>query len=211
MSHIVSEEIEAYAEQHTTDPSDLFHALKNVTQEKMQYHRMQVGKVEGGFLRLLARMLQARSIVEIGTFTGYSALCMAEGMADDGKLITCDVDLEATAIAKEHWAQSPHGAKIELRLGPALDTIAAIDGPIDMVFIDADKENYVNYWEAILPKVRQGGLLVADNVLWSGRILKPEKPSDFAVDRFNKHVVADTRVEAVMLSVRDGVTVAWKR
>jgi len=210
MSDIVPEAIEAYVEQHTTDPAALFHDLKAVTQEKMEHHRMQVGKVEGGFLRLLARMLNARLIVEIGTFTGYSALCMAEGMAADGKLITCDVDPEATSIAQAHWNQSPHGAKIELRLAPALETLKSIDGPIDMVFIDADKENYINYWEAVLPKVRQGGLIVADNVLWSGRVLKPEKRSDHAVDQFNKHVVADPRVEAVMLTVRDGVTLAWK-
>lgn len=211
MSHIVPEDIEAYAEHHTTDPADLFHDLKRVTQENMEHHRMQVGKVEGGFLRLLARMLNAKSVVEIGTFTGYSALCMAEGMAADGKLITCDVDPEATAIAQTHWNQSPHGSKIELRLGPALETIEGLTGPIDMVFIDADKENYIHYWEAVLPKVRQGGLIVADNVLWSGRVLKPEKRSDHAVDAFNKHVVADPRVEAVMLTVRDGVTLAWKR
>lgn len=211
MSHIVPEDIEAYAEQHTTDPADLFHDLKRVTQENMEHHRMQVGKVEGGFLRLLARMVKAKSVVEIGTFTGYSALCMAEGMAADGKLITCDVDPEATAIAQTHWNQSPHGSKIELRLGPALETIEGLTGPIDMVFIDADKENYIHYWEAVLPKVRQGGLIVADNVLWSGRVLKPEKRSDHAVDAFNKHVVADPRVEAVMLTVRDGVTLAWKR
>ncbi|MCL4694817.1 MAG: O-methyltransferase, partial [Candidatus Hydrogenedentes bacterium] len=136
---------------------------------------------------------------------------MAEGMAADGKLITCDVDPEATAIAQTHWNQSPHGSKIELRLGPALETIEGLTGPIDMVFIDADKENYIHYWEAVLPKVRQGGLIVADNVLWSGRVLKPEKRSDHAVDAFNKHVVADPRVEAVMLTVRDGVTLAWKR
>ncbi len=211
MSHIVPEDIEAYAEQHTTDPADLFHDLKRVTQENMEHHRMQVGKVEGGFLRLLARMINAKSVVEIGTFTGYSALCMAEGMAPGGKLITCDVDPEATAIAQTHWDQSPHGNKIELRLGPALETIETLASPIDMVFIDADKENYIHYWEAVLPKVRQGGLIVADNVLWSGRVLKPEKRSDHAVDAFNKHVVADPRVEAVMLTVRDGVTIAWKR
>jgi caffeoyl-CoA O-methyltransferase len=211
MSHIVPEEIEAYAEQHTTEPVALFHELATETREKMEHHRMQVGKVEGGFLRLLVRMVNAKLIVEIGTFTGYSALCMAEGMAADGKLITCDVDPEATAIAQAHWNQSPHGATIELRIGPALETLDTIDGPIDMVFIDADKENYINYWEAALPKVRQGGLIVADNVLWSGRVLKPEKRSDHAVAQFNKHVVADARVEAVMLTVRDGVTLAWKR
>lgn len=211
MSHIVPEEIEAYVEQHTTDPAEVFHALKTVTKEKMEHHRMQVGKVEGGFLRLLVRISNARRIVEIGTFTGYSALAMAEGVADDGTVITCDVDPEATAIAKEYWAQSPHGGKIDLRLGRALETIETIEGSIDMVFIDADKQNYINYWEAILPKVRQGGLLVADNVLWSGRVLKPEKRSDIAVDQFNKHVVADQRVEVVMLSVRDGVTLAWKK
>ncbi len=211
MSYIVPEDIETYVEQHTSDPAEIFHALKTVTKEKMEHHRMQVGKVEGGFLRLLVRISNARRIVEIGTFTGYSALCMAEGMADGGTVITCDVDPEATAIAREYWAQSPHGEKIDLRLGPALESIESLDGPIDMVFIDADKQNYVNYWEAILPKVRTGGLLVADNVLWSGRVLKPEKRSDFAVDRFNKHVVTDRRVEAVMLSVRDGVTLAWKK
>lgn len=211
MSHIVSEAIEAYAEQHTTEPAALFHDLKMVTQEKMEHHRMQVGKVEGGFLRLLVRLVNADMILEIGTFTGYSALCMAEGMAANGKLITCDVDPEATSIAQEHWNQSPHGGKIELRLGPALETLKSIEGPVDLVFIDADKENYINYWEAVLPKVRQGGLIVADNVLWSGRVLKPEKRSDHAVDQFNKHVVSDDRVEAVMLTVRDGVTLAWKK
>ncbi|MCC6489013.1 MAG: class I SAM-dependent methyltransferase, partial [Candidatus Hydrogenedentes bacterium] len=174
-------------------------------------HHMQVGKVEGAFLRMLARLTNARHILEIGTFTGYSALCLAEGMEDGGRLITCDVDPEATDIAKQHWARSPHGSKIELRLGPALETIAALEGPWDLVFIDADKQNYIHYWEAVMPKVRQGGLLVADNVLWSGRVVNPQKESDFAVDRFNKHVVSDPRVEAVLLTVRDGITLAWKK
>lgn len=211
MARILPEEIDAYSEQHTSELDGLFDALAQVTRYRMKYHHMQVGKVEGAFLRMLARLTNARHILEIGTFTGYSALCLAEGMQEGGHLITCDVDPEATAIAQDHWARSPHGAKIELRLGPALETIATLEGPWDLVFIDADKQNYINYWEAVLPKVRQGGLLVADNVLWSGRVINPQKESDFAVDRFNKHVAADARVEAVLLTVRDGVTLAWKK
>ena len=211
MSPILPVEIDVYSEQHTSELDVAFHALAQETRDKMKYHHMQVGKVEGAFLRMLARLTNAQRILEIGTFTGYSALCMAEGMRDAGKLITCDVDPEATAIAKQHWAASPHGSKIELRLGPALETIAMLDGPFDMVFIDADKPNYIHYWEAVLPKVRPGGLIVADNVLWSGRVLNPQKESDFAVDRFNKCVAADPRVEAVLLTVRDGVTLAWKK
>lgn len=211
MSNIVSEDLDAYAEQHSTDPHAVFFDLAKQTREEMEMHRMQVGKVEGGLLRMLARLVGARSILEIGTFTGYSALCMAEGMHEDGRLVTCDVDPKATTMAKEFWAKSPHGKKIELRLGPALDTIAGLDGPFDMAFIDADKQNYRAYWEAVVPKMRPGGLLVTDNVLWSGRVLQPRDELDIAVDTFNKHVVADERVEAVMLTVRDGVTLAWKR
>lgn len=211
MARILPEEIDTYSEQHTSELDSLYDTLAQVTRDSMKYHHMQVGKVEGAFLRMLARLTNARHILEIGTFTGYSALCLAEGMEDGGRLITCDVDPEATDIAKQHWARSPHGSKIELRLGPALETIAALEGPWDLVFIDADKQNYIHYWEAVMPKVRQGGLLVADNVLWSGRVVNPQKESDFAVDRFNKHVVSDPRVEAVLLTVRDGITLAWKK
>jgi caffeoyl-CoA O-methyltransferase len=113
-------------------------------------------------------------------------------------------------MAKRYWAKSPHGAKIELRLGPAIETIQSLDGPFDLVFLDADKQNYINYWEAALPKVRSGGLIVADNVLWSGRVVNPQDELDIAVDRFNKHVHNDPRVECVILSVRDGITLARK-
>jgi len=211
MSDIVPEAIEEYIEAHTSERTAVFHDLERETREKMVAYTMQVGKVEGGFLKLLAQITRATRVLEIGTFTGYSALCFAEGLPDDGRVITCDIDPEATEMARRYWAQSPHGAKIELRLGPALETIRALDGPFDLVFIDADKPNYVNYWEAVLPKVTQGGLVVADNVLWSGRVVDPKDELDFAIDRFNKHVRNDDRVECVMLSVRDGITLARKK
>ena len=133
---------------------------------------------------------------------------MAEGLPDDGTLTTCDVDSATTAIARKYWRQSPHGEKIELRLGPALETIRDIEGPLDLVFIDADKVSYIDYWEAVVPKMRRGGLIVADNVLWSGRVVSPDDANAKALAAFNDHVAADARVEQVMLPIRDGVTVA---
>lgn len=136
---------------------------------------------------------------------------MAEGLPPGGKLITCDIDPHTTQMARQFWAQSPHGRKINLKLGPALETLQGLKGPFDIVFLDADKENYTRYWEAFLPKVRKGGLVVADNVLWSGRVLNPQEKSDHALAEFNKHVHADKRVEAVMLALGDGLTLAWKK
>jgi caffeoyl-CoA O-methyltransferase len=172
---------------------------------------MLVGPVQGMFLTLIARSTGARNVLEIGTFTGYSALRLAEGLPDDGEVITCDIDPDTTEIARRHWAQSPHGRKIKLVLAPALDTIESFPGPFDLVFIDADKGNYINYWEACIPKVRSGGLILADNVLWSGRVLDPKEEDDHALVAFNKHVVNDTRADVVMLTVRDGITLACKR
>lgn len=210
MPDIVPEAIEAYIEAHTSERTAIFHHLERETREKMAAFTMQVGKVEGGFLKMLAQITRAKRVLEVGTFTGYSALCFAEGLPDDGTVITCDIDPEATAMAKRYWADSEHGKKIELRLGPAIETIASLDGPFDLVFLDADKQNYINYYEAALPKVPAGGLIVADNVLWSGRVVNPADELDIAVDRFNKHVRNDARVECVMLSVRDGITLARK-
>lgn len=211
MSNIVPEPIETYIEAHTSERTAVFHELERETRARMAAYTMQVGKVEGGFLKMLAQIARAKRILEVGTFTGYSALCFAEGLPDDGQVITCDVDPEATEMAQCYWAQSPHGKKIDLRIGPAIDTISALDGPFDLVFLDADKENYITYYEAALPKVPQGGLIVADNVLWSGRVVDPKDELDIAIDKFNKHVYNDPRVECVMLSVRDGVTLARKR
>lgn len=213
MTPIVSPELELYIEQHTRARPPLFDELREVTYAKMASPQMQVGRVEGGFLKMLVGVSGARRVLEIGTFTGYSALSMAEALPDDGKLVTCDIDPEATKIARSFFDRSPHGKKIEIRLGDALDTLRGLppNEPFDFVFLDADKERYSAYYEAILPLLRPGGLLVADNTLWSGRVLSPSHPSDHAIVAFNALVTADPRVENVLLSVRDGMMLARKR
>jgi caffeoyl-CoA O-methyltransferase len=174
---------------------------------------MLIGPHEGALLAMLVRLSGARRVLEIGTFTGYSALCMAEALPGNGRLITCEIRPRHAEISQSFFKRSPHGHKIRLRLGPALETLASLSHAtkFDFVFLDADKENYVNYYEAVLPRLRSGGLIVADNVLWSGRVLVPKKKTDRAVVKFNKHVLRDPRVECVMLPVRDGVSLIRKR
>ncbi|MCI0485283.1 MAG: class I SAM-dependent methyltransferase [Blastocatellia bacterium] len=211
MLGFIDEDVERYAHDHTEPESDLFHRLREETYAEMEYPEMQVGRIEGQFLKLLVRLTGARRVLELGMFTGYSALMMAEGLPPDGHLITCDVNPKAEAIARRYFAESPHGHKIEVRMGPALDTIATLAAPVDMVFIDADKPNYSNYYEACLPLLRAGGLIVTDNVLWSGKVLSPEDDSTRAIAEFNNRVQSDPRVENVCLTVRDGLMLAWKR
>jgi caffeoyl-CoA O-methyltransferase len=146
--------------------------------------------------------------LEIGTFTGYSALMMAEGLPGDGRLVTCEINPKAAEIARRYFAKSPHGHKIEIRLGAALETIATLAEPLDIVFIDADKTNYLNYYEACVPLLRPGGLIVADNVLWSGKVIDPNDDDTRAIVAFNERVQADPRVENVCLTVRDGMMLA---
>jgi len=208
MLFFIPEELDSYVTAHSTPESALHQQLATETRGSTDQPQMMVGNIEGLLLRTLVRTTGARRVLEIGTFTGYSALAMAEGLPDDGTLITCDIDPVVTAIARKYWSQSPHGGKIDLRLGPALETIQGIDGPLDLVFIDADKAGYIDYWEAVLPRVRKDGLVVADNVLWSGRVVAPDDPDARALAAFNDHVAADGRVEQVMLPVRDGITVA---
>lgn len=211
MKPFIPEPIDAYAEAHSSPEPELFKELAAATRAQTTQPQMMVGHLEGMFLKLLVVLTRAKRVLEIGTFTGYSALAMAEGLPEGGTILTCDIDAKATAIAQAFWARSPHGSKIDLKLAPALDTIASINEPIDLVFIDADKQNYVRYWEACLPKVRSGGVLLADNVLWSGAVLDPKTDDDKALARFNEHVLRDERVQMVMLPIRDGVTVAVKR
>ncbi len=210
MFNIINPEIDQYCENHTTPLADFFADLKTVTYEKTSAPHMQVGTIEGSFLKMLVAISKAKTVLEFGTFTGFSSLAMAEGLPEDGKVITCDIDPRATSIAKEFWAKSPHGKKIELRLGPGLETVAGLAEELDLVFIDADKANYINYWEASLLKVRAGGLVIVDNVLWSGKILNPKEKNDHNIVKFNQHAKADRRVEIVMLPVRDGLLLARK-
>jgi caffeoyl-CoA O-methyltransferase len=207
----INEGIEQFAHDHTSEESEIFTRLRDETYQDMKSPQMQVGRLEGQFLKMLVRLTGARRILEIGMFTGYSGLMMAEGLPEDGRLITCDVNPEAERMARRYFAESPHGHKIEIRMGPALDTIGSLDGPLDLVFIDADKGNYIRYYEAVMPLLRPGGLIVADNVLWSGKVLNPDGDDARAMVAFDTHVQKDPRVENVCLTVRDGVMLAWKR
>ena len=207
----ITQEILHYCEDHTSPDSPQCQAIAKETRAKTTTARMLAGPVQGMFLTLLAHSTGARRVLEIGTFTGYSALKLAEGLPPEGEVITCDIDPKTTAIAERFWAESPHGGKITLEIGPALDTIGRLPGPFDIVFIDADKTNYINYWESCVPKVRKGGLILVDNVLWSGRVLDPKEKDDVAVAEFNTHAARDARVDLVMLTLRDGVTMACKR
>jgi caffeoyl-CoA O-methyltransferase len=212
MAFIVDERVEEYAAEHTTVLLDLFERLDAETREKTTAPQMMVGRLEGGFLAALVRLTGAKRILELGTFTGYSSISMASALPDDGRIITCDVDPDATAIARRYMDESGHGDKIEIRLGPALETIETLEGPFDLVFIDADKPNYANYYEAALPLLAENGVLIADNVLWSGRVVEPDgDESTEAIMAFNEHVKNDSRVVSVMLTVRDGMTLVQKR
>lgn len=211
MKLLVSDAIDRYAAAHTRARPALFEALRRHTHEHVAMPQMQVGQVEGTLLKLLVGLVGARRVVEVGTFTGYSALCMAEALPDDGELVTCDVDAEVTRVARSFFDRHPDGRKIRVLLGDARETLQTVEGPVDLVFLDADKPSYVAYYELLLPKLRPGGLVVADNVLWSGEVLAPATDDARGLAAFNEHVVADERVENVMLTVRDGVMLARKR
>ncbi len=211
MKPLVPEKLESYAEAHTEPVDPLLEELREETYRSMKDPQMQVGRLEGTFLRLLVRLSGARRALEIGMFTGYSGLMIAEGLPEDGTLVTCDVDPQAEAVARRYFQRSPHGRKITIRMGPALETIATLSPPIDFVFLDADKPNYSNYYDAVVPLMPPGGLLVADNTLWSGRVLRPREKNGRAIVAFNERVFRDPRAEKVLLTVRDGMMLVRKR
>lgn len=208
---LVDPAISAYAEEHTAPESEVMRAIADETHAATEWSIMMVGPLEAALLRMLVRVRGARRVIEVGTFTGYSAIAMAEGLPDDGSIVTCDISEEWTAIARKHWARSPHGRKITLKLGPAAETIPALPGPFELAFIDADKESYPVYWDLLVPKMAPGGLLVVDNVLAGGSVVAPDGPRARSMAAFNRKVRADSRVETLMLPLRDGVTIARVR
>jgi len=209
MNRLVSAGIEAYAQAHSMPESDLCRALREETQRRMESPQMIVGPLEGAFLKMMAQLVQATRVLEIGMFTGYSALCFAEALPADGTVITCEVDEESAALARQYFARSPIGKKIEVRMGPALDTMRRLKGPFDLIFIDADKINYVNYYRRALDLVSPRGLILIDNVLWDGDVLKQPAPDEktAAIQELNRTVSSDPRVSAVLVTIRDGVLV----
>jgi predicted O-methyltransferase YrrM len=210
---IVDDRVEQYAEDHSTPVEPLFERLAAETREKSEIPQMMVGPLEGRFLEFLVRLSGAANVLELGTFTGWSSISMAKGLPPGGRVTTCDVNQETTEIARRYAEEAGVADRIDYRLGPALEAIAELDGPFDLVFIDADKVNYVNYYEAVLPKLADDGLIVADNVLWSGRVVEDDADEEGtrAIKKFNEHAIGDERVECVMLTVRDGMTLIRKR
>jgi caffeoyl-CoA O-methyltransferase len=213
MAFIVNEEVEQYAVEHSTPVEPMFERLAEETREKSDAPQMMVGALEGRFLEFLVRMTGAKNVLELGTFTGWSSISMARGLPPGGRITTCDVNEETTEIAKRYAAAAGVVDRIDYRIGPGLETLESLDGPFDLVFIDADKPNYVNYYEAVLPKLADDGIIVADNVLWSGSVVEenPGREDTPVIKAFNDHVLADDRVECVMLTVRDGMTLIRKR
>lgn len=213
MIPIVSPEIESYAAAHSAAESDICGLIREETFRTQQAPQMLVGPLEGAFLKVMIRVTGARRVLEIGTFTGYSALAMAEALPADGSIITCEIDPDVASMAHTFWDRSPHGKKIEVRIGPALDTLATIAGPFDLIFIDADKINYVAYYQRGLELLSPRGIILIDNVLWSGEVLKTESPdpSTAAIQALNRTVASDPRVLAVLLTLRDGVFVITRK
>lgn len=207
----VPEAIEEYAERHTRGMSGLHARVWKETYEKTKSPRMMVGPLEGAFLKMLVRIAAAKKVLEIGMFTGYSALAWAEALPEDGRLVSCDVNPETTELARGYFAASPHGHKIEVRLGPALETLKSLQGPFDICFIDADKTGYDAYYDACIGLTRRGGLLVLDNMLLGGKVLQPGDDRTRVVDALNDRINRDERVENVLLPVRDGIMLAYKR
>jgi caffeoyl-CoA O-methyltransferase len=202
--------IEEYAERHSKPLSSLHEKLWLETFSKTRNPGMMVGPLEGALLKMLVLITGARRILEIGMFTGYSALAWAEALPRDGRVVTCDIDPETTEIAKRYFAESPHENKIEVKFGPALDSLKYITGPFDVCFIDADKESYGDYYDACMELVRPKGMIVLDNMLRSGEVLEPSDPGTIAIDALNKRIRNDSRVENVLLPVRDGIMLVCK-
>ncbi|HLM94082.1 MAG TPA: O-methyltransferase [Gaiellaceae bacterium] len=208
MTHVLPDEIDAYAADHTTASTDLLARLAEETRATLDAPQMLTGTVEGRFLEFLVFATQAKRVLEFGTYSGYSSISMAAALPAGGHIDTCEVEEKHASVAQRYIDEAGYSDRITIHLGPAVETVERLEGEFDFVFIDADKPNYVNYYEAVLPRLSERGLIAADNTLWSGRVLDESDESDgtMAIRTFNEHVRADDRVVSVMLTVRDGVT-----
>jgi caffeoyl-CoA O-methyltransferase len=209
MNRLVPVEIEAYAEAHSIPESSVCRALREETQRTMEYPQMLVGPLEGAFLKMMTNVVGAKRVLEIGMFTGYSALCFADALPEDGTVITCEINETSAAVARRYFVQAQCGSKVSIRMGPALDTMRTLSGPFDLIFIDADKINYLNYYRRALDLLAPNGVILIDNVLWSGEVLKQPPPdeSTAAIQELNRTTAADPCVTAVLVTIRDGILV----
>jgi len=209
--HFISQELEDYIEQHSEKEPALLAALNKETYRKILLPRMLSGHFQGRVLSMLSKLIRPINILEIGTFTGYAALCLCEGMQENGQLHTIDIKEELVDFQRKYFDKSPWGNQIVQHLGEAISILPTLDMKFDLVFIDADKENYINYFELILPKMNKGGIILSDNVLWSGKVLEPLQKNDLSTKillEYNKLLKNDARVETVLLPIRDGLTVS---
>ena len=209
--HFISTELENYIEQHSQKEPELLAALNKETYQKILLPRMLSGHFQGRVLSMLSKLIRPLNILEIGTYTGYSALCLCEGMQPNGQLHTIDIKEELVDFQRKHFDKSPWGTQITQHLGEAISIIPNLDLKFDLVFIDADKENYLNYFELIVPKMNPGGIILSDNVLWSGKVLEPLQKNDTSTKvllEYNELLNNDSRVETVLLPIRDGLTVS---
>jgi len=210
MLRLVDEAVEDYCLNHSTPETNIYEELREETYQSMELPQMLAGQLVGSFLQMMIRSLNATRVVEVGTFTGYSTLKMAEALGNDGHIETFEYEDAHAAFAERYFKKAPWGAKITLHRGAALDHLPKLEGPIDLSFIDADKVNYVNYYKHLVELTRPGGLVILDNALWSGKVLNPVEESDHALNEMNQVVHADKRVTALLLPIRDGLMVAQK-
>jgi predicted O-methyltransferase YrrM len=210
--NFISDQLQQYIDDHSMKESDLLKALDRETHQKVLQPRMLSGSYQGRLLALLAKMIGPKKILEVGTYTGYATLCLAEGLTTGGSIDTIDHNEELADMQRRYFDQSPYGSQIDQHLGEAKDILKTLTGPYDLVFLDADKENYPHYFDLIIDKLETGGILLSDNVLWSGKVL--EKATDeatSALQEYNHKINTDVRVETVVLPIRDGLTITRKR
>ena len=213
MKALVSADIEAYATAHSMEESEVCRALRGETLEQMDCPQMLVGPLEGAFLKMVSQLVRATHVLEIGMFTGYSALCFAEALPRNGTVTTCEIDETSAAMARRYFVASPHGHKITIRMGPAIDTMRVLSQQYDLIFIDADKQNYVNYYRRAKELLSPEGVIVIDNVLWDGDVLLHPAPDErtAAIQELNRIVASDPDVSAVLLTIRDGVLLVRRK